>query len=149
MLSSPVAKSTVESIVRAALVAAGRELEVARLARKAVEEERDAARSEEKVLREKLEWQAACTKALMESQERLAAEVRRLRNELVEREDALTQDVDVFRAALLDLAERRCAYGDGCPMVDDKHGRCIGCKARAALEARGVTTDYYESVAGE
>ena len=43
------------------------------------EEERDAARSEANVLREKLEWQGACTKALMESQERLATEVVRLR----------------------------------------------------------------------
>ena len=39
-------------------------------------EEPDAIQKENRELHEKLEWQAACTKALMESQERLAAELK-------------------------------------------------------------------------
>lgn len=45
-------------------------------------DEVDAIRREERELREKLEWQAACTKALMESQERLAGELKEARAEV-------------------------------------------------------------------
>ena len=42
-------------------------------------DEVDAIQKENRELREKLEWQAACTKALMESQERLATELKEAR----------------------------------------------------------------------
>lgn len=45
-------------------------------------DEVDAIQKENRELREKLEWQAACTKALMESQERLAAELKDARTEV-------------------------------------------------------------------
>lgn len=33
-----------------------------------------------------------------------------------------------------DLAEYDCEYGDNCPPFDSRHGTCVGCKARKALE---------------
>lgn len=40
-----------------------------------------------------------------------------------------------LRAALEDIAERDCSYGDGCPdFAGTRHGQCIACKAREALK---------------
>lgn len=35
------------------------------------------------------------------------------------------------------MAEQACGYGDSCPFFGARHGRCISCKARTALQ---VTT---------
>jgi hypothetical protein len=32
-----------------------------------------------------------------------------------------------------ELADDECKYNDGCPVFGSNHGRCISCKARAAL----------------
>lgn len=50
-------------------------------------DEVDAIQKENRELWEKLEWQAACTKALMESQERLAAELKEAREWAKERSE--------------------------------------------------------------
>ena len=39
-----------------------------------------------------------------------------------------------LRAALTDMAEGDCAYGDGCPTFGSRHGRCFTCRATEALK---------------
>lgn len=34
------------------------------------------------------------------------------------------------------FAERDCTYGDNCPKFGTKHGPCVGCLARTALEVK-------------
>lgn len=36
---------------------------------------------------------------------------------------------------IVELASEPYAYGDGCPDFGTKHGRCLHCKARAALHS--------------
>jgi hypothetical protein len=47
---------------------------------------------------------------------------------------ALVARVVALEAALRDIAEGDRAYADGCPIFGSKHGRCLVCRARAALE---------------
>ena len=42
-----------------------------------------------------------------------------------------------LRWTLEDFAEADCAYGDGCPVFGSRHGQCVGCIARGALEEAG------------
>lgn len=37
-----------------------------------------------------------------------------------------------------DMAEHDCEYGDNCPDVGSRHGRCVGCHARKALSDAGA-----------
>lgn len=47
------------------------------------------------------------------------------------------EERDSAREALVEFAEFDCAYGDGCPdNARTRHGRCVGCKARAALSGQ-------------
>ncbi len=39
-----------------------------------------------------------------------------------------------LRGGLKDIAEHDCAYDDGCPDFGSRHGRCVGCVARRALD---------------
>lgn len=44
---------------------------------------------------------------------------------------------DEARAVLRDFAEYDCEYGDNCPSnAGTRHGTCVGCKARQALEKK-------------
>lgn len=66
-------------------------------------------------------------------------------NDLIRQRDTLrsevarlTAEVEAMRAVVStmeDFAEHDCTYGDGCPVFGSRHGVCIGCKARRALDA--------------
>lgn len=47
--------------------------------------------------------------------------------------DAANARAEKAEAALRDLADLDCSYGDGCPPFGTGHGQCVGCKAREAL----------------
>jgi predicted RNase H-like nuclease (RuvC/YqgF family) len=73
---------------------------------------------------------------------RLQREVERLRaekpcqmcqNKILE----LGNRVRTLEEALRGFAEGDCEYGDGCPTFGTNHGRCVPCKARAALREEG------------
>jgi len=38
-----------------------------------------------------------------------------------------------------DLAAEPCEYGDNCPPLGTRHGECLHCKARRALQSEGKT----------
>ena len=65
-----------------------------------------------------------------EKRAEFAAEQYRRRNAEGQRAEAELSEV---RAALKEFAEGECEYGDGCPSFGTRHGRCVPCKARAAL----------------
>lgn len=47
------------------------------------------------------------------------------------------QERNEARAVLRDFAEYDCEYGDNCPSnAGTRHGTCVGCKARQALEKK-------------
>lgn len=56
--------------------------------------------------------------------------------------DTLSKDAEAFEDALQDIAEQECAYGDDCPPFGSRHGVCVGCKARRALQSRNKKLRY-------
>lgn len=48
--------------------------------------------------------------------------------------NAAERQRDHFKDVLSDFAEWDCDYGDGCPTFRSRHGKCVGCKARDALQ---------------
>lgn len=42
--------------------------------------------------------------------------------------------LELALSCLEDIAEGDCHYGDNCPTFGSRHGQCISCKARKALE---------------
>jgi hypothetical protein len=55
-------------------------------------------------------------------------------HEFDRRNEVAKARIERMRAALGGLAEADCSYGDNCPAFGSRHGRCVGCWARAALE---------------
>lgn len=72
--------------------------------------------------------------------ERSEAECERLRERVrvleAERDMPCAHRLEEERleAVLRDFADADCEYGDNCPPFGTRHGRCVGCKARAALK---------------
>jgi hypothetical protein len=61
-----------------------------------------------------------------------------LRDDFCRCEDQLPRSLAANRVAVAfirELADEDCAYGDDCPSFGTNHGRCLECKARAALSA--------------
>lgn len=54
--------------------------------------------------------------------------------ETVQAVATLRKERDSYKDALEDFADYDCHYGDNCPTFGSRHGRCVGCKARAALK---------------
>lgn len=54
---------------------------------------------------------------------------------VIEEVKQLEAELERLRGVLGDIAEYDCAYGDNCPSnAGTRHGTCVGCKARHALE---------------
>lgn len=46
----------------------------------------------------------------------------------------LTRKLEHVVAFVLELAEEGCSYGDDCPAFGSRHGTCLACRARNAIE---------------
>jgi len=62
---------------------------------------------------------------------------------LQKRLDAMTKRAEAAEAMaesamdmLRDFAEYECEYGDHCPAFGSRHGQCVGCQARKALQVK-------------
>lgn len=75
-------------------------------------------------------------RALGEADAALIAEYRNAAPRLAAALEEQMAEVERLREVLLDFADRDCSYGDNCPPFGTRHGRCDGCKARAALERK-------------
>lgn len=76
---------------------------------------------------------------------RLVEAVRVLRNEntvIFGAFEVTDKNAKAFEDALQDIAEHECEYGDDCPPFGSRHGECVGCKARKALQSRNKKLRY-------
>lgn len=57
------------------------------------------------------------------------------RDEAQKKNERTQARYEILLGTLKDLADLDCTYSDGCPVFGTKHGRCVGCIAREAIEA--------------
>lgn len=97
-----------------------------------------AAKEEIRALRaEKDALNLECEKYLTNIEER-----QRVLTVVVARAEKAEKANAALRAALTDLSEESCFYGDDCPTFGTRHGRCTRCKARAVLADPNLGADF-------